>query len=115
AAPPARVVDKIGVLGAGFMGAGIASVAVQQGTLVRLKDTDHARVGKGLVAIRDVIEERYTRRQITRQQFEDMMALAGGTTTYTGFGNVDIVIEAVFEDLDLKHRVLREVEALLPM
>jgi 3-hydroxyacyl-CoA dehydrogenase / enoyl-CoA hydratase / 3-hydroxybutyryl-CoA epimerase len=115
AAPPPRVVDKIGVLGAGFMGAGIASVAVQQGTLVRLKDTDYARVGKGLAAIRDVIKERYTRRQITRQQFDDMMALAGGTTTYTGFGNVDIVIEAVFEELDLKHRVLREVEALLPV
>jgi 3-hydroxyacyl-CoA dehydrogenase/enoyl-CoA hydratase/3-hydroxybutyryl-CoA epimerase len=42
------------------------------------------------------------------------MALAGGTTEYTGFGNVDLVIEAVFEDLDLKQRVLREVEPLMP-
>ena len=49
-APPAKPVDKIGVLGAGFMGAGIASVAVQQDVLVRLKDTDLARVGKGLAA-----------------------------------------------------------------
>jgi 3-hydroxyacyl-CoA dehydrogenase/enoyl-CoA hydratase/3-hydroxybutyryl-CoA epimerase len=96
------------------MGAGITSVAVQQGTLVRLKDTDTARVGKGIAAVRDVVKERYTKRQITRQQLDDMMALTGGTTEYTGFGNVDIVIEAVFEDLDLKHRVLREVESLLP-
>jgi 3-hydroxyacyl-CoA dehydrogenase/enoyl-CoA hydratase/3-hydroxybutyryl-CoA epimerase len=96
------------------MGAGIASVAVQQGTLVRLKDTDSARVGKGLAAVREVVRERYTKRQITRQQLDDMMALTGATTEYTGFGNVDLVIEAVFEDLDLKHRVLREVEPLMP-
>jgi 3-hydroxyacyl-CoA dehydrogenase/enoyl-CoA hydratase/3-hydroxybutyryl-CoA epimerase len=64
--------------------------------------------------VRDVIKERYTRKQVTRQQFEDMMALAGGSTDYSGFGNVDIVVEAVFEDLDLKHRVLREAEPLIP-
>ena len=46
------------MLGAGFMGAGIASVAVQQGTLVRLKDTDTARIGKGLAALRGVVQER---------------------------------------------------------
>src|SRR5207253_2444876 len=86
----------------------------QQGTLVRLKDTDPARVGKGLAAVREVVKERYTKKQITRQQLDDMMALTGPTTEYTGFGNVDLVIEAVFEDIDLKHRVLREVEPLLP-
>jgi 3-hydroxyacyl-CoA dehydrogenase/enoyl-CoA hydratase/3-hydroxybutyryl-CoA epimerase len=112
--PAPRPVEKLGVLGAGFMGAGITSVAVQQGTLVRLKDTDTARVGKGLAAVRDVVKERYTKRQITRPQLDDMMALTGGTTEYTGFGNVDLVIEAVFEDIDLKHRVLREVEPLMP-
>jgi len=112
--PAPRPVEKLGVLGAGFMGAGITSVAVQQGTLVRLKDTDTARVGKGLAAVRDVVKERYTKRQITRQQLDDMMALTGGTIEYTGFGNVDLVIEAVFEDIDLKHRVLREVEPLMP-
>ena len=112
--PAPRPVEKLGVLGAGFMGAGITAVAVQQGTLVRLKDTDTARVGKGLAAVRDVVKERYTKRQITRQQLDDMMALTGGTTEYTGFGNVDLVIEAVFEDIDLKHRVLREVEPLMP-
>jgi 3-hydroxyacyl-CoA dehydrogenase/enoyl-CoA hydratase/3-hydroxybutyryl-CoA epimerase len=111
---PRREVRKIGVLGAGFMGAGIASVAVQQGTLVRLKDTDAARVGKGLAAVRDVLQERLTRKQITRQQFDDYMALAGGTAEYTGFGNVDLVIEAVFEDLALKHSVLQVVEQLVP-
>jgi 3-hydroxyacyl-CoA dehydrogenase/enoyl-CoA hydratase/3-hydroxybutyryl-CoA epimerase len=107
-------VDKLAVLGAGFMGAGITSVAVQQNTLVRLKDTDFAKVGKGLAAIRDVLKERLDKKQITRRQFEDMMALAGGTIEYNGFGNVDLVIEAVFEDLAVKHSVLQVVEQLIP-
>jgi 3-hydroxyacyl-CoA dehydrogenase/enoyl-CoA hydratase/3-hydroxybutyryl-CoA epimerase len=109
-APPARDVHKIGVLGAGFMGAGIASIAVQQGTLVRLKDTDPARIGKGLAAVRSVLQERLTRRQISRIQLDDYMSLVGGTTDYSGFASVDLVIEAVFEDLNLKHQVLAEVE-----
>jgi len=87
---------------------------VQQGTLVRLKDADLARVGKGLAAIRDVLKDGVTRRRITRQQMEDQLLLAGGTTDYSGFGNVDLVIEAVFEDLHVKHTVVREVEAVLP-
>lgn len=113
-APEPLPVDKIAVLGAGFMGAGITSVAVQQDTLVRLKDTDLAKVGRGLAAVRDVLKERLDKKQITRQRLDDMMALAGGTIDYTGFGNVDIVIEAVFEDLAVKHGVLQVVEQLLP-
>jgi 3-hydroxyacyl-CoA dehydrogenase/enoyl-CoA hydratase/3-hydroxybutyryl-CoA epimerase len=108
--PPPRDVHTLGVLGAGFMGAGIASIAVQQGTSVRLKDTDTARIGKGLASIRAVLQERLAKKQITRQGFEDSLSLVGGTTNYAGFESADLVIEAVFEDLDLKHRVLEEVE-----
>ncbi len=111
--PEPRRVDKLAVLGAGFMGAGITSVAVQQLTPVRLKDTDPARVGAGLAAVHSVLKERLDKKQITPLEFEDMMVLAGGSTEYTGFGNADIVIEAVFEDLALKQRVLREVEPLI--
>jgi len=112
-APQPREVHKLGVLGAGFMGAGIASIAVQQGTLVRFKDTDTARIGKGLASIHGVLQERVTRRQITRHQFDDYMSLVGGTTDYSGFESVDLVIEAVFEDLALKHRVLEEIEPII--
>lgn len=112
-APEPREVNTLGVLGAGFMGAGIASVAAQQGTSVRLKDTDVARVGKGIAAVSDVLRERLKKKQITRLQYEDQLALVGGTAEYTGFGRADLVIEAVFEDLALKHRVLADVEPLL--
>ena len=104
-------VEKIAIIGAGFMGAGIASIAVMHGNLVRLKDADHGRVAKGYAAVRDVLKERLTKKQITRIQYNDYMALLGGTVDYSGFGNVDLVIEAVFEDLAVKHQVLREAEA----
>ena len=106
-------VEKIAIIGAGFMGAGIASIAVQHGSLVRLKDADHSRVAKGYAAVRDVLKERLTKKQITRIQYSDYMALLGGTVDYSGFGNVDLVIEAVFEDLAVKHQVLREAEAAI--
>jgi 3-hydroxyacyl-CoA dehydrogenase/enoyl-CoA hydratase/3-hydroxybutyryl-CoA epimerase len=112
-APEPRTVETLGVIGAGFMGAGITAVAVQQETPVRLKDTDPARVGKGLAAVSEVLKERLKKRQITRLQYEDQLLLAGGTTDYSGFGHAGLVIEAVFEDLPLKHRVLREVEPML--
>ena len=108
-----RTVQGLGIIGAGFMGAGIASIAAQQGTSVRLKDTDTARVGKGIAAVSQVLKERLKKKQLTRIQFDDQLSLVGGTTTYAGFGQLDLVIEAVFEDLALKHRVLREVEPLL--
>ena len=112
-APQPRPITTLGVIGAGFMGAGIASVAVQQGTAVRLKDTDTARVGKGMAAVSDVLKERVKKKQLTRAQYDDQLSLVGGTTTYAGFGRAELVIEAVFEDVALKHRVLRETEPML--
>ncbi|HEY3258255.1 MAG TPA: 3-hydroxyacyl-CoA dehydrogenase NAD-binding domain-containing protein, partial [Gemmatimonadaceae bacterium] len=113
--PPPNLmpVNKLGILGAGFMGSGIAAVAVQQGTLVRMRDADHGRVAKGFAAVREILKERLSRKQITRVELSDMMSLLGGTTDYSGFRTVDLVIEAVFEDLDVKHEVLREVENVL--
>ena len=107
-------VDKLGILGAGFMGAGIAAVAAMQHTIVRLKDAQLDRVAKGLKGVYDVLRDRLRKRRITRQEFADEFALVGGTTDYSGFRNVDLVIEAVFEDLELKQRVLREAEEVIP-
>ena len=110
----ARAVDRIGVLGTGFMGAGIASISVQQGVPVRFKDTAAAQVAKGVAAVKDVLKDRLTKRQITKQQFDDQMSLVSGTTEYSGFGRLPLVIEAVFEDLAVKHKVIAEAEAVLP-
>ncbi|HYW51502.1 MAG TPA: 3-hydroxyacyl-CoA dehydrogenase NAD-binding domain-containing protein, partial [Gemmatimonadaceae bacterium] len=112
--PPALVISRLGILGAGFMGAGIASVAAPAGTVVRMKDADTARVAKGLAAVREVMREKLVKKQVTRPQFDDLMLSVSGTTDYTGFGNADLVIEAVFEDLQVKHQVLREIEGVVP-
>ena len=110
----ATPIRKLGILGAGFMGAGIATVAVQHGSLVRIRDASLDRISAGWRAVRDVLRERLKRKQITRLQMDDMLAQFGGTTNYSGFANTDLVIEAVFEDLAVKHQVLRETEAAAP-
>ncbi len=109
-----RKIDRIAVLGTGFMGAGIASITVPQGVPVRFKDTAPAQVAKGIAAVRDVLKDKLIKRQVTRQQFDDQMSLVSGTTEYTGFARLPMVIEAVFEDLSVKHKVIAEAEAVLP-
>jgi 3-hydroxyacyl-CoA dehydrogenase/enoyl-CoA hydratase/3-hydroxybutyryl-CoA epimerase len=113
-APAPLAVDQLGVLGAGFMGAGIAAVAAMQGIPVRFKDMKHEQVAHGLAAVRAVLQERLTKKQITRQQFADQLSLVSGTIDYTGFGHVPLVIEAVFEDIAVKHQALGEIERVLP-
>jgi len=107
-------VDRIAVVGSGFMGAGIAAVSAQQGIPVRFKDTALERVAAGLASVRDVLREGLTRKHITRREYEDRVGLVSGTASYTGFGRILLVIEAVFEDLGVKHTVVRELEQVLP-
>jgi 3-hydroxyacyl-CoA dehydrogenase/enoyl-CoA hydratase/3-hydroxybutyryl-CoA epimerase len=108
-----RQIRRLGVVGAGFMGAGIAGTAVLNVEVdTRLKDADLARVGKGLRAATQLLAERLRRRRLTRPQFERLSALVSGGADYRGFGRADLVIEAVFEDLALKRQVLAEVEAV---
>jgi 3-hydroxyacyl-CoA dehydrogenase/enoyl-CoA hydratase/3-hydroxybutyryl-CoA epimerase len=100
------------VVGAGFMGAGIATVAATQaGVPVRLRDADLARVGAGMKAVADVIGGRVRRRSATKLEGARQMALVSGGADYAGFRRADLVVEAVFEDLAVKQTVLREVEA----
>lgn len=113
-APAPLPVKSLGVLGTGFMGAGIAAVTAMQGIPVRFKDMKHEQVARGIGAVRDVLKERLIRRQITRQQYDDQLSLVSGTDSYTGFGKLPLVIEAVFEDLAVKHQVLADLERVLP-
>lgn len=111
----ARPVRRIGVIGSGFMGAGIAGTAVLQASVeARLKDADLGRVGKGLKAATDLLTERLTRRRLTRFEFERQKALLSGTGDFSGFAGAQIVIEAVFEDLAVKRQVMADLEAAVP-
>ena len=107
-------VERLAVVGTGFMGAGIAAVSAQQGLSVRFKDTALDRVAAGLASVREVPREGLTRKHITRREYDDRVGLVSGTMSYTGFGRIPLVIEAVFEDLGVKHTVVRELEQVLP-
>jgi 3-hydroxyacyl-CoA dehydrogenase/enoyl-CoA hydratase/3-hydroxybutyryl-CoA epimerase len=108
-------VGVLGVVGTGFMGAGIAGTAVAQAAVeVRLRDAALDRVASGLKAARKLLDGRLERRRITRQEHQRLVALMGGTAGWEGFRRADLVIEAVFEDLDVKRKVLAEAEAGAP-
>jgi 3-hydroxyacyl-CoA dehydrogenase/enoyl-CoA hydratase/3-hydroxybutyryl-CoA epimerase len=108
-----RQIRRLAVVGSGFMGSGIAGTAVLNVEVdTRLKDADLARVGKGLGAATRILADRLKRRRLTRPQYERLGAMLSGGDTYAGFGRADLVIEAVFEELAVKRRVLAEVEAV---
>jgi 3-hydroxyacyl-CoA dehydrogenase/enoyl-CoA hydratase/3-hydroxybutyryl-CoA epimerase len=107
-----REIEKVGMLGAGLMGAGIAYVTTAVAKIpVRLKDRDADGVMAGLRYIRGIIDGRVKRRRLNEQGANQLMLQTTGTTTYKGFQDADVVIEAVFEDLALKQQMVRDVEA----
>ena len=113
-APPPAAVKRLGIVGAGFMGAGIAGTAVVQAEVdVRMKDADLARVAAGLRAGREILDDRLKRRRLTRYEHARLVALLSGSDSFAGFGRADLVIEAVFEDLGVKQQVLRDAEAAM--
>jgi 3-hydroxyacyl-CoA dehydrogenase / enoyl-CoA hydratase / 3-hydroxybutyryl-CoA epimerase len=109
-----RKVEKIGMLGAGLMGAGIAYVAADAGITVRLKDKDDAALGRGLKQITSIFDERMRRKRLTWREQSEKLALITGTTDYSGMRTAEVIVEAVFEDLKVKHAVVREVEREAP-
>jgi len=106
-------VTKLGVLGAGLMGAGIAGAAAEAGVPVRLKDASHEALGRGLRHVRGLLDERQKRKSLTRLEAEKRLDRLSATLDYSGFRRAELVIEAVFEDLELKRRVLAETEAAI--
>jgi len=106
-----RDIQKLAMLGAGLMGAGIAYVSIDKGIAVRLKDRDGASLGRGVKYVSDILDERVKKKQLTPRDKAQKLALLSTTSDYSGMKTTDLIIEAVFEDLDLKKRVVAEVEA----
>ncbi|TVQ14013.1 MAG: fatty acid oxidation complex subunit alpha FadJ [Balneolaceae bacterium] len=104
----------IGVLGAGLMGSGIADVSAGGGYRVLLKDRDLESAAKGYAGIWQELDKKRGKRIISPFERDRTSSLIHPTGDYRGFEKADLVIEAVFEDLDIKHKVLAEVEAVVP-
>jgi 3-hydroxyacyl-CoA dehydrogenase/enoyl-CoA hydratase/3-hydroxybutyryl-CoA epimerase len=110
----ARPIGQIGVLGAGFMGAGIAQVLAEKGYQVVMKDRDLAAVGRGMAFAAERFRDRVKRRRMTEAELKTALGRILPAADYEAFHRLDLVVEAVFEDVGVKHAVIRETEAAAP-
>ena len=111
--PEPATVESVGVLGAGLMGGGIAQTLVDKADLpVRVRDISWDALAGGMRAAAKIWRKKVDRRRMSRMEMETKMSRITTTTDWSGFGAVDVVIEAVVEKLEIKQSVLREVESV---
>ena len=96
------------------MGAEIAQVISFSGVPVLLKDVDQARVDKGLEIIRKIYQRRVDRGKMAQDEMEQKVMLVSGVTDYRVFKDIDLVVEAVPEQMPLKQQIVRELDQVLP-
>ncbi|MEZ5982434.1 MAG: 3-hydroxyacyl-CoA dehydrogenase NAD-binding domain-containing protein [Parvularculaceae bacterium] len=107
------VLKKVGVLGAGMMGAGIAYVTAKGGAEVVLLDRDQAYAEKGKGYSVGLVEKAVSRGKLAKDKGDEMLARITPTTDYNALKDVDLIIEAVFEDPDVKADVIKKTEAVI--
>ncbi|CAG2120545.1 unnamed protein product, partial [Medioppia subpectinata] len=107
---PAKEPKTLAVLGAGLMGAGIAQVSVDKGYHTILKDVSTAGLVRGEQQIRGAFDTKVKRKRLTFTERDLYMSNLNTSIDYRNFKKVDVVIEAVFEDIKIKHKVVQEVE-----
>lgn len=106
-------VKRVAMIGGGLMGGGIAAVStLKAGAEVRVKEIDHDGVGRALAYVQKAVDGRVKRRHLRPFEGEKAMLRVSGSTDWTGFADTDLVIEAVFESVDLKRSIVAEVEGV---
>ncbi len=109
----AQQIEKVGVLGAGLMGHGIAQVAAQAGYEVVLRELDDATLGKGLAKIEKQLARAVEKGKSSQADADAVRARIHGTTDYDALADCDLVIEAITESLALKLEMWREVDQIV--
>ncbi len=104
----AKPVSAIGILGAGTMGGGIAYIAADKGVEARMKDINFDAIGKGLKHARDLWGKLVKKKRINKYEFQQKLDKITGTVDYSGFKNLDVVVEAIVEDMEIKKKVIAE-------
>jgi len=112
AATPALDIRRAAVVGAGTMGGGIAMTYASAGIPVLLKDVDQAALDRGLATIRRNYESAVAKGRMSAESRDRTLALISPTTSFDGFAEADIVVEAVFEDLALKKETFAALAAV---
>ena len=107
-------VHRAAVIGAGAMGSGIAQVLSQAGIEVVLKDVEQSFVDRGLANIKRMYDSRVKKEVMTQAEADKLMASVRGTTSYDAFSNVDLVIEAALELIEVKTEIFKELDARCP-
>ncbi|KAJ8726415.1 hypothetical protein PYW07_001113 [Mythimna separata] len=107
-------VKTIGVLGAGLMGAGIVQVSINKGYHVVMKDATNPGLFRGVGQISNGLATAVKRKRMSALQRDKYLSNLLPTLDYEKMRNCDCVIEAVFEDLSVKHKVIKELEAVIP-
>lgn len=110
-----REVRRVGVLGAGLMGGGIAQLAADKGIPARMKDIEPKALAHGFATAASLWREAVKKRRLKPREMEGKMALLSGTLDYTGFASCEVTIEAVVEKLAVKRAVLADWEAVVPV
>lgn len=105
-----KPVHTLGMIGAGFMGAGITEVTVTNGIDVLLKDIKEETIAAAKKLIWKNFSKQVSKKAITKIEADEYMGHAISKLNYDGFQKVDLIIEAVFEEISIKHKVLKEVE-----
>jgi len=105
---------KAGVVGAGTMGGEIAQVITYSGLPVVMKDIDQTMLDTGMEKIRNIYQRRVDKGKMSAGEMASKLDLVTPTLTYDGFEDVDIIIEAVPEVMDIKRRVFQELEEACP-
>ncbi len=111
---PKSELKKVGVLGAGMMGAGIAYVTAKAGMQVVLLDREQAYAEKGKGYSAGLVEKDVSRGKATKEKGDQLLGRITPTTDYNLLKDVDLIIEAVFEDPDIKADVIKRTEAVIP-
>jgi 3-hydroxybutyryl-CoA dehydrogenase len=105
-------INKIGVVGAGTMGNGIAQIAAQTGYNVIMRDIEMNFVERGLQNIEKFLSKSVEKGKIDNEEKEAIISRITGTTEMADLSDADFIIEAVYEDLDLKKSVFKELDKL---
>jgi 3-hydroxybutyryl-CoA dehydrogenase len=109
----AQQIEKVGVLGAGLMGHGIAQVAAQSGYEVVLRELDDATLAKGIGKIERQLARAVEKGKVSQQDADTVRGRIEGTTDYGALAECDLVIEAITESLQLKLEMWREVDQIV--
>ncbi|MFD2237396.1 3-hydroxyacyl-CoA dehydrogenase NAD-binding domain-containing protein [Aureimonas populi] len=108
-----RPVAQAAVIGAGTMGTGIAMVFANAGLPVFLLETDESALGRGMETIRRTYEGAVSKGRMKEAELARRMALVRPTLDYAGIGEADIVVEAVFESMEVKREVFARLDAVM--